>query len=135
MQSRDDLRHGEEKTEAFLTYRAGDRQVATSNLNQAMSALVFLYKHVLKQPRGGDVNADRARRQFRMSIVPTREEKARVIALISGVHQLIVKLLHSSGLRITEYLRLRIRDMDLNIRALTLRNGKRNGDMRTSVLP
>jgi len=48
MHSRDDLRHGEEKIEAFLTYLARERQVAASTQNQAMNALVFLYKHVLK---------------------------------------------------------------------------------------
>ncbi|MCY4470262.1 MAG: site-specific integrase [Thiotrichales bacterium] len=61
MQSRDDLRHGEGKIEAFLTCLAGDRQVAASTQNQAMNALVFLYKHVLKQPLSGVINADRAR--------------------------------------------------------------------------
>ena len=105
MQSGDDLRPGEEKIEAFLTYLTGDRQVAASTRNQAMNALVFLYKHVLRQPLNGEINADRARRKIRIPVVPTREETARVIALMSGVHQLIVKLLYGSGLRITECLR------------------------------
>ena len=113
MQSKDDLRHGEAKTEAFLTYLARDRQVAASTQKQAMNALVFLYKHVLKQPLIGEINADRARTQFRIPVVLTREETARVIALMSGVHQLVVKLLYGSGLRITECLRLRVQDMDL----------------------
>ena len=78
-----------------------------------MNALVFLYKHVLKQPLIGEINADRARTQFRIPVVLTREETARVIALMSGVHQLVVKLLYGSGLRITECLRLRVQDMDL----------------------
>ena len=63
MRSRDDLRLGEEKIEAFLTHLARDRQVAASTQNQAMNALVFLYKHVLKQPLSGEINADRARKQ------------------------------------------------------------------------
>ena len=136
--SEDDLHHGEEKIEAFLTYLAGDRQVATSNRNQAMNALVFLYKHVLKQPLSGEINADRARKQFRIPVVLTREETARVIALMSGVHQLIVKLLYGSGLRITECLRLRGQDMDLSMKALTVRNGKGNrvghADVSTSMI-
>ena len=74
MQSRDDLRHGEEMIEAFLTYLARDRQVAASTRNQAMNALVFLYKHVLKQPLSGEINADRARKQSRIPVVLTREE-------------------------------------------------------------
>ena len=132
MRSRDDLRPGEEKIEAFLTYLARERQVAASTQNQAMNALVFLYKHVLKQPLSGEINADRARKRPRMPVVLTREETARVIALMSGVHQLIVKLLYGSGLRITECLRLRVQDMDLEMKALTVRNGKGDKDRITT---
>ena len=128
MQSRDDLRGGEEKIEAFLTHLARDHQVAASTQNQAMNALVFFYKHVLKQPLSGEINADRARKQTRIPVVLTREETARVIALMSGVHQLIVKLLYGSGLRITECLRLRVQDIDLEMKALTVRNGKGDKD-------
>ena len=132
MQSRDDLRHGEEKIEASLTYLARDRQVAASTQNQAMNALVFLYKHVLKQPLSGEINADRARKQSRIPVVLTREETARVIVLMSGVYQLIVKVLYGSGLRITECLRLRIQDIDLEMKALTVRNGKGDKDRITT---
>ena len=132
MQSRDDLRHGEEKIEAFLTHLARDRQVAASTQNQAMNALVFLYKHVLKQPLSGEINADRAHRKVRIPVVLTREETARVIARLSRVHQLIVKLLYGSGLRITECLRLRVQDMDLEMKALTVRNGKGDKDRITT---
>ena len=72
MQSRDDLRSGEEKIEAFLTRLARDRQTAASTRNQAMNALVFLCKHVLEQPLSGEINADRARRKVRIPVVPTR---------------------------------------------------------------
>ena len=87
-----------------------------------MNALVFLYRHVLKQPLSGEINADRARRNATIPVVLTREETARVIASMSGVHQLIVKLLYGSDLRITECLRLRVQDMEM--KALTVRNGK-----------
>ena len=132
MQSRDDLRPGEGKIEAFLTHLARDRQVATSTQNQAMNALVFLYKHVLEQPLSGEINADHARRKARIPVVLTREETARVIALMSGVHQLVVKLLYGSGLRITECLRLRVQDVDLEMNALTVRNGKGDKDRITT---
>ena len=132
MQSRGDLRHGEEKIEAFLTHLARDRQVAASTQNQAMNALVFLYKHVLKQPLSGEINADRARKQSRIPVVLTRKETARVIVLTSGVYELIVKLLYGSGLRITECLRLRVQDMDLEMKALTVRNGKGDKDRITT---
>jgi site-specific recombinase XerD len=97
-----------------------------------MNALVFLYKHVLEQPLSGEINADRARKQPRIPVVLTREERARVIALMSGVHQLIVKLLYGSGLRITECLRLWVQDMDLEMKALTVRNGKGDKDRITT---
>ena len=97
-----------------------------------MNALVFLYKHVLRQPLSGEINADRARKQPRIPVVLTREETARVIALMSGAHQLIVKILYGSGLRITECLRLRIQDMDLEMKALTVRNGKGDKDRITT---
>ena len=134
MHSRDDLRHGEEKVEAFLTYLARDRHVAASTQNQAMNALVFLYKHVLRQPLSGDINADRARKKVKIPVVLTREETARVIALMSGVHQLIVKLLYGSGLRVTECLRLRVQDVDLEMKAITVRDGK-GGKDRITTLP
>ena len=81
---------------------------------------------------GGEINADRARRQPRMPVVLTHEETARVVALISGVHQLIVKLLYGSGLRITECLRLRVQDVDLEMKAPTVRNGKGDKDRITT---
>ena len=132
MQSRDDLRPGEEKIEAFLTHLARDRHVVASTQNQAMNALVFLYKHVLDQPLSGEINSDRARRKARIPVVLTREETARVIALMSGVHQLIVKLLYGSGLRIAECLRLRTQDVDLEMKALTVRSGKGDKDRITT---
>ena len=83
-----------------------------------MNALVFLYKHVLEQPLSGEINADRARRKVMIPVVLAREETARVIARLSGVHQLIVKLLYGSGLRITECLRLRVQDAYLEMKAI-----------------
>ena len=106
--------------------------MAASTQNQAMNALVFLYKHVLGQPLSGEVNADRARRNARIPVVLTREETARMIALMSGVHQLIVRPLYGSGLRITERLRLRVQNVDLEMKALTVRSGKGDKDRITT---
>ena len=132
MQSRDDLRHGEEKIEAFLTCLARDGQAAASTQSQAMNALVFLYKHALEQPLNDEINADRARKRTRIPVVLTREKTARVIALMSGVHQPIGKLLYGSGLCITECLRLRVQDVDLEMKALTVRCGKGDKDRITT---
>ena len=133
-QSRDDLRHVAEKIEAFLTHLARERQVAAFTRNQAMNALVFLFRHVLNQPLSGEINADRARRQPRIPVVLTRGETARVVALMPGVHQLIVKLLYGSGLRTTVCLRLGSQDMDLEMKALTVRDGQGDKD-RIATFP
>ena len=93
MTCRQDLIDGEAKIEAFLTHLAVDKTVAPSTQNQAMNALVFLYKHVLKQPLNQENNAVRASRKINVPVVMTREEVAQIIALMEGVPQLVVKLL------------------------------------------
>jgi integron integrase len=134
MRSRDDLNHGEKKIEAFLTHLALDLHVAPSTQNQAMNALVFLYKQVLKQPLDQDINAERAPKRVKIPVVLTREETARIITLMTGTHQLLVKLLYGSGLRIMEALRLRVQDIDFGMKAIIVRSGKGAKD-RVSTLP
>jgi integrase len=75
-----------------------------------MNALVFLYKHVLKQPLDKEINAVRASRKINIPVVLTRDETKRIIGAMTGIHQLVVKLLYGSGLRIIECLRLRVHD-------------------------
>lgn len=134
MQSRADLANGEEKMTAFLTHLAKDLNVAPSTQNQAMNALVFLYKQVLKYSLDKKINAERAGRKVRIPVVLTREEVASMIGLISGVQQLVVKLLYGSGLRIIECLRMRAHDLDLSMKCLTIRDGKGQKD-RVTTLP
>jgi integrase len=83
-----------------------DADVAPSTQNQAMNALVFLYKHVLKYPLDKEINAVRAPRKIKIPVVMTREGIARIIPLMEGTPQLVVKLLYGSGLRIIECLRM-----------------------------
>ncbi len=132
MKSRADLSGGEGKIEKFLTHLAKDRNVAASTQNQALNALVFLYKHVLKYSLDQKINAERAPKRIRVPVVLTREETAKVISLIIGVHQLVVKLLYGSGLRVTECLRLRIQDVDFKMKSLTVRGGKGDKDRVTT---
>lgn len=134
MRSRDDLRDGERKIESFLNHLAIDLHVAPSTQNQAMNALVFMYKHVLKQPLDKEINAERAPKRVKIPVVLTREEAAQIIALMTGTHQLVVKLLYGSGLRIIECLRLRVQDIDFAMKAITVRSGKGAKD-RVSTLP
>ncbi|MBW2559081.1 MAG: integron integrase [Deltaproteobacteria bacterium] len=139
MTSRQDLIDGEARIESFLTHLAVDKDVAPSTQNQAMNALVFLYKHVLKQSLDQEINAVRATRKITIPVVMTREEVARIIALMEGVPQLVVKLLYGSGLRIMEAARLRVQDIDYNFKQITVRSGKGGKDRITtfpiSVIP
>ncbi len=101
---------GSADIEAFLTHLAVERQVAASTQNQALSALLFLYREVLHQDPG-PVDAVRARKPKRLPVVLTESEALRVISAMSGVPQLMAKLLYGSGLRALECMRLRVKDV------------------------
>ena len=139
MTSRQDLIDGQAKIESFLTHLAVDKKVAPSTQNQAMNALVFLYRHVLKQSLDQEINAVRASRKITIPVVMTREEVAQIIALMDGVPQLVVMLLYGSGLRIIEAVRLRVQDIDYTFKQITVRSGKGAKDritmFPTSVIP
>ena len=124
MRSREDLAGGEAKIEAFLTNLAVKGKVASSTQNQAMNALVFLYRRVLKLPLEQRIDAVRADRKVSVPMVMTREETAKVISLMEGTPQLIVKMLYGSGLRILEAVRLRVKDVDFQMKQVTVRSGK-----------
>ena len=96
----------EPEIEAFLTHLAVEQNVAPSTQNQALSALLFLYREIIKiEPEG--INAVRARKPKRLPTVMTREEVQKVIGLMTGIYQLMAKLLYGSGLRLMECVRLR----------------------------
>lgn len=139
MKPRDDLAGGEKKIEAFLTHLAVHGDVAPATQNQAMNALVFLYRKVLKQSLGEEINAVRANRKTNIPVVMTREETARLLSLMSGTPLLVAKLLYGSGLRISEAIRLRIKDIDYELKTLTVRSGKGDKDRVTtfpaSIIP
>ena len=132
MKSRDDLRDGEKKIEQFLNHLAVNQNVSPSTQNQAMNALVFLYKHVLKKSLDKKINAERAPKRVNVPVVLIREETFRIITLMTGIHQLVVKLLYGSGLRIIECLRLRVHDIDFAMKALIVRSGKGAKDRVTT---
>jgi integron integrase len=132
MKSRDDLAEGEQKIEAFLTHLVVDQRVAAATQNQAMNALVFLYKRVLEQPLNETINAVRAEKKMNVPVVLTRDEVMQVIPLLEGVPQLVVKLLYGSGLRIMEAVRLRVKDVDFQMKQITVRSGKGDKDRVTT---
>jgi len=126
---------GSAEIEAFLTHLAVDQNVAASTQNQALSALLFLYREVLKKDLDPySIDAVRAKRPKRLPTVMTREEVRAVIAALSGMHQLMAQLLYGSGLRLVECLRLRVKDLDFAYRQITVRNGKGEVD-RVTMLP
>jgi integron integrase len=124
---------GVPEVEAFLTHLALDRKVAASTQNQALSALLFLYREVLNQPLDS-VDAVRARKPERLPTVLTKSEAARVISAMSGTAQLMAKLLYGSGLRVLECVRLRVKDIDFEQHCILVRDGKGEKD-RVTILP
>jgi len=113
----------EKKVEEYLTYLAVQANVAASTQNQAFNALVFLYKRVLAHPLEG-VEATRSRKTQRIPVVLTREEVKQILSLLESTSGLLVKLLYGCGLRITEAVRLRVKDIDYGYKQVTVRNGK-----------
>src|SRR5438046_6288480 len=105
-------RHPREMAEAevtqFLTHLVRDGRVAASTQNQALSALLFLYKQVLKQEMGWLEGVERAKRPARLPVILTRDEVHKIFAHLQGTHRLMAGLLYGSGLRLMECVRLRV---------------------------
>ncbi|ASC72402.1 Integrase/recombinase [Halomicronema hongdechloris C2206] len=133
-QKRHPAEMGGAELEAFLTHLAVVGKVSASTQNQALNAVVFLYRQVLKQDLGIDVNAVRAKRSRHLPTVLTPTEATEVLQNLSGVYQLVAKLLYGSGLRLNEALRLRIKDLDFSQQQITVRNAK-GGESRITMLP
>src|SRR5438309_3756180 len=118
----------------FLTHLARDGHVAASTQNQALSALLFLYKQVLKQEIGWLEGVERAKRPSRLPVVLTRDEVHKIFAHLHGKDRLMAGLLYGSGLRLMECVRLRVKDVDLGYLRVTVRDGK-GGKDRVTMLP
>lgn len=133
-----DRRHPDELDErhvtAFLNHLAVDRQVAASTQNQALNALVFLYEQVLGCEMGELQGLVRARRPKRLPVVLTRDEVAALLDRITGTNALVAGLLYGAGLRLSEALRLRVKDLDFDYAQIVVRQGKGAKD-RVTVLP
>jgi len=117
----------------FLTYLATVRNVSVSTQNQALNALLFLYREVLAMPiMVGDFV--RVRRPPTIPTVLTREEVKELLATLTGTHQLMARLLYGTGMRLLELLRLRVKDMDFARGQIVVRAGKGAKD-RVTMLP
>ena len=117
----------------FLTYLAVERKVSASTQNQALNALVFLHKKVLKIPLD-DFDFKHARIGKRLPVVFSRDEAQDVLSNLHGKFNLMASLLYGSGLRLTECLKLRIKDIDFKLNEIIVRAGKGDNDRRT-ILP
>jgi integron integrase len=125
---------GGEEINAFLTHLAVEGKVAASTQNQALSALLFLYREVLHLDLDLDLNAVRAKRSRYLPTVLTPEEVKAVIVHLSGIHRLVVQVLYGSGLRLAEAQQLRVKDVDFAQRQLAIRNSK-GMESRLTMLP
>jgi len=125
---------GEQEITAFLTRLAVDKNVAALTQNQALSAILFLYKEVLKQELGWLDNVIRAKRSVRVPEVLSPDQVRRLLGQLDGVHQLVARLLYGTGMRLMEGIRLRVQDVDFHYRQITVRDGKGSKD-RVTVLP
>ena len=132
------MRHPRDMAEAdvaaFLSDLAVRRQVAPGTQAQALNALVFLYRHVLRRPLGEIPGIVRARKRQRVPVVLTPEEVGRILAGLEGVHWMVACLLYGSGLRLMEAMRLRVKDLDFEHGAVLVRDGKGRKD-RVVTLP
>jgi integron integrase len=125
---------GPAEIEAFLTHLAVHDQVAASTQNQALSALLFLYRDVLHQELDFPIDAVRAQSPKRLPTILTKAEALRVIHCLPAPYHLPVKLLYGSGLRLMECVRLRVKDIDFAQHQLIVRQGK-GGKDRVTMLP
>lgn len=118
----------------YLSHLAVERNVSASTQNVALSALLFLYRDVLKQKLDRIEEVERARTTRRMPVVLTRTEVNAVLKLLSGIPYLAAALMYGSGLRVMECLRLRVKDIDFSYKQIMVRSGKGDKD-RVTPLP
>lgn len=124
---------GGKELAAFLTHLAVERRVSASTQNQALNALVFLYRSVLNIPLD-HIDFQHARRGKRVPVVFSREEAQRILSILSAEFQLMGSLLYGSGLRLNECLHLRVKDIDFSLNEIIVRGAKGDIDRRT-ILP
>lgn len=125
---------GESEIRQFISHLAVNENISASTQTVALSALLFLYRDVLKRELPYVTNIERARKPKRLPTVFTREETKRILARLEATHWLIGGLLYGSGLRLMECLRLRVKDIDFTYSQITVRDGKGEKD-RVTMLP
>lgn len=124
---------GEEQINAFLTHLAVRGRVSASTQNQALSALLFLYRHVVGREVGDLGNVVRARKPTRLPVVMTRDEIKAVLGQLEGEKWLMASVMYGAGLRVSECLELRVQDIDFKGNQIMVRDGKGSKDRRTML--
>lgn len=125
---------GAQEITDYLTHLAVNRKVSASTQNQALNAILFLYKKVLEMDLPWMDEIVRAKRPQHLPVVFTREEVKAILAQFEGTRWLIFSLIYGCGLRVLECLRIRVKDIDFHYRQIVVRDGKGNKD-RVTMLP
>ena len=125
---------GKSEVEQFLTFLAVKKKIASSTQNQALSAILFMYKEVLGHELPWLNNVTRAKKPEKLPIVLSKKEVKKVFANLDGIYWTMGYLLYGAGLRLMECVRLRVKDIDFDYRQITVRDGKGKKD-RVTMLP
>ena len=124
---------GANEVGAYLNHLAIERNVAPSTQRTALNALIFMYREVLKQPIEEAIDFSYSRKAPRIPTVFSHQEASAVLAQLQGMHYVMAALLYGSGLRVMECVRLRVKDVDFNVKQLIVRNGKGSKDRVTPI--
>jgi len=125
---------GKEEIQKFLNYLTTERHVSSSTQNQALQGVLYLYKNILKKDVGWLDDIKKANRLKHLPVVFSKKETIKIFEYLEGTPKLIVSLLYGGGLRLSEALRLRIKDIDFDYQQIIVRDGKGEKDRHT-VLP
>lgn len=125
---------GKEEIKQFINYLTVERHVSASTQNQALQSILYLYKNIFEKEIGWIEEIKFAHRKKHLPVVLTKEEVKSIIKNLDGVVRLMTKLMYGSGMRLGECLKLRLKDVDLELKVITIRDAKGEKD-RISVLP
>ena len=125
---------GEKEISAFLTHLAVDGKVSSSTQNQALNAIVFLYKQVLKIELGEFQDMRWSKKPYHIPVVLSTGEVNAILSRMNGVPRLMASLMYGTGMRQSECFRLRVKDIDFEYNQIIIRSSKNNKDRRT-ILP
>jgi len=125
---------GDKEINRYLSHLATDQRVSASTQNQALSAILSLYRHVIKREVGILDNLIRAKKPVRIPVVMNRDEVSLVLGCLAGRNRLVCELMYGCGLRLMEVLQLRVQDLDFARHEIRVRSGKGNKD-RVVMLP